>query len=263
MIRIKEKPSRKFKNTRKYKDLIEIYGFHSVLAALENNLRKHEKLVISSNIQNILSENTKKKVNKIVTISSKDFNKIYGKEYSHQGIVLKTTNLVQPKIEDIILKYQNNHKDVVVMLDQVTDPNNIGSIMRSCSLFNCHSIILSKKNAPDITPAMTKSASGAVEIVNYIKVTNLIRTIDKFKKNNYWVVGFDNNSNKLINNVEIPKKCLLIFGSEGKGLRNLTIKKCDNLLKIPMNHIPNFKIESLNIANACTIGLYEHFKIRK
>ena len=81
------------------------------------------------------------------------------------------------------------------MLDQITDPQNIGSIMRSCALFKCHSIIVAKNNAPDITSSMAKAASGALEIVNYIKVINLSRAIEKFKKNNFWVLGFDGNSN--------------------------------------------------------------------
>ena len=79
------------------------------------------------------------------------------------------------------------------MLDQVTDPNNIGSIMRSCALFNCNSIIVSNDNAPDITATMAKAASGALEKVNYISVVNLSRAIIQFKKNNYWIYGLDSN----------------------------------------------------------------------
>ena len=96
------------------------------------------------------------------------------------------------------------------MLDQVTDPHNIGSIMRTSALFNCKSIIVSKNNAPDITPSMAKAASGALELINYIKVTNLSRAIDKFKKNNFRVYGFDNNNKNFNHNLEIIDKSLLI-----------------------------------------------------
>ena len=146
------------------------------------------------------------------------------------------------------------------MLDQVTDPNNIGSIMRSCILFNCKSVIVSKDNAPDITPSVAKAASGALEVVNYVKVTNLSNAIRKFKKNNFWVYGLDINNNNLDNNFDIPKKCLLVLGAEGKGLRKLTKKECDRIISIPMNPNLIFQIDSLNISNACSIALYEHFK---
>ena len=146
------------------------------------------------------------------------------------------------------------------MLDQVTDPNNIGSIMRSCILFNCKSVIVSKDNAPDITPSIAKAASGALEVVNYVKVTNLSNAIRKFKKNNFWVYGLDINNNNLDSNFDIPKKCLLVLGAEGKGLRKLTKKECDRIISIPMNPNLIFQIDSLNISNACAIALYEHFK---
>ena len=146
------------------------------------------------------------------------------------------------------------------MLDQVTDPQNIGSIMRSCSLLNCNSIIVSKNHSPDITASMTKAASGAIEIVNYVKVSNLSRTIQQLKKNNFWVVGFANNTKVSISDIKLPKKCLLIFGAEDKGLRKLTEKECDETVKIPFNKNYKYGIESLNVSNACTIALYEFFK---
>ena len=149
---------------------------------------------------------------------------------------------------------------LVIILDQVTDPNNIGSIMRSCLLFNCQTIIVSKDNAPDITANMAKAASGALESVNYISVVNISRTIIELKKNNYWIYGFDSNEEKKSENLKLPKKCVLVFGSEGKGLRHLTKKECDALVSIPMQKNNNYNIDSLNVSNACSIALYEHFK---
>ena len=237
---------------------IEIYGFHAVKAALSNNKRKHQKLILSQSHKNLNNHNVKKKVKEIVELTNKEMFKLYGGENAHQGIVLITTNLNQPNINEILEKSNNN--EIVIMLDQVTDPNNIGSIMRSCSLFNCKSIILPKDSAPNITSSIAKAASGALETVNYIKVTNLSRTIEKFKENDYWVCGLDNNKKNSNNIFEIPNKCLLIFGSESKGLRNLTRKKCDFIITIPINSNKIFQIDSLNISNACSIALYEHFK---
>ena len=252
--------SRKLKKTRKNKDFDEIFGIHAVQAAINNKLRKHQKIIISQNIKHLFLKNIKKKVNEITILTNKEFSRIYGNEINHQGVILITTKLKQPDLDEVIEKSKKKNKDIVIMLDQVTDPQNIGSIMRSCALFDCNSLIVTKTNAPDITPHIAKTASGALEVVNYVKVTNLSQAIDKFKRNNFWVLGFDSNYNKIENNFKLQKKCLLVFGAEGKGLRELTIRKCDQILTIPINYNYEFGMESLNVSSACTIALYEHFK---
>ena len=252
----------KFEKSRKNKDFIEIYGIHAVKAALKNSKRIHKKLIISSNLQDKFT-NLERKVSEITSVSNKKFSKIYGNEKNYQGVILKTSKLEQPSIDDVLFKSKEKKTELIIILDQVTDPQNIGSIMRSCALFNCYSIVVAKNNSPDITSSMAKAASGALEVVNYIKVNNLSRVIEKFKKNNFWVIGFDNNVNYSNNSIQLPKKCLLIFGAEDKGLRDLTKQKCDQIIKIPIKSNNVYGIESLNVTNACTIGLYEHFKINK
>jgi len=251
-----------YKNKKKTenKENIEIYGVHPVIAALKNNTRIHQKLIITHQNSSLIDQEIKKKVNKISIISKGEMSNVYGGLNVHQGIILITSRLQQPDLEEIIQKSKNNKEEIVVMLDHITDPHNIGSIMRSCALFNCKSIIVSKNNSPDITSSMTKTASGAIEIVNYIKVKNLSRAIDKFKKNNFWVYGLDNNNKLNFNKTDLPKKILLILGSEGKGLRKLTKNKCDGLISIPIKKNSLFKIESLNVSNACSIFLYEYYK---
>ena len=244
----------------KNKGFIDIYGIHTVKAALNNSKRKHLKLVISKSHRGLINHNIQQSVKKIIELSNKEMYELFGSESTHQGIVLTTSRLTQPNLDDILYESINKKTEVVIMLDQITDPNNIGSIIRSSSLFNCKSVIVSKDNSPDITPSMAKAASGALEIVNYIKVTNLFRAIEKFKKNNFWVYGLDNNVNNFNNNFEVPKKCLFVFGSEGKGLRQLTRKKCDRIISIPIKSNLEFKVESLNVSNACSIVLYEHYK---
>ena len=208
-----------------------------------------------------MDKNISKLVPEVNELHNKEMFKMFGNESVHQGIVLRTSKLIQPKLEDIILKSKNFLSDIIIMLDQVTDPNNIGSIMRSCALFNCNSIIVSNDNAPDITANMAKAASGALEIVNYISVVNLSRSLIQFKKNNYWIYGLDSNEKiNSQNNLDLPSKCVLVFGSEGKGLRHLTKKECDQIISIPINKNHHHKIDSLNVANACSIALYEHFK---
>ena len=238
----------------------EIFGTHAVYAALLNPSRIHQKLYVSQNQRELLSKEMSNKVPEINELHNKEMFKMFGNESTHQGIVLRTSVLMQPNLESIISQSKEKKSDVIVMLDQVTDPHNIGSIIRSCSLFNCSSVIISKDNAPDITASMTKAASGAIEKINYISVVNLSRTILLMKKNNYWIYGFDSNKDKgQSQNLDLPKKCLLVFGSEGRGLRNLTKKECDMLVSIPTIQNNNYNIESLNVSNACSIALYEHF----
>jgi len=245
----------------KIKGFAEIFGTHAVYAALNNPSRRHEKLFVSQNQKENISKELGKLVPNINELHNKEMFKMFGNEANHQGIVLRTSKLEQPSLENVINNSKEKKTDVVIILDQVTDPNNIGSIMRSCALFNCNSIIVSNDNAPDITANMAKTASGALEIVNYISVVNLSRTIIEFKKNNYWVYGFDSNDNKNKNkNLDLPKKCVFVFGSEGKGLRHLTKKECDTLVTIPMKPNKEYNVESLNVSNACSIALYEHYK---
>ncbi|MDC1296484.1 23S rRNA (guanosine(2251)-2'-O)-methyltransferase RlmB [Alphaproteobacteria bacterium] len=242
------------------KGFSEIFGKHAVYAALSNSKRKHQKLFITQNQREFLSKELNNIVPDINELHNKEMFKMFGSDLNHQGIVLRTSKLEQPKLEDIILEFKENASDIIIMLDQVTDPSNIGSIMRSSALFNCHSIIVSKDNAPDITATMAKTASGALEKVNYISVVNLSRAILELKKNNYWIYGFDSNKNMdNTKRLNLPKKCVIVFGSEGKGLRKLTKKECDEIISIPMKLNKEFNIESLNVANACSIALYEHF----
>ena len=132
--------------------------------------------------------------------------------------------------------------------------------MRSCALFNCKGIIVAKDNAPDMTPSLYKAASGAAEIVHYFRVTNLKRSISELKKNGYWAYGFDSSNSRNSKNINFAKKSILVFGSEGKGMRDLVKKECDEIIKLKMQQNSHYRIDSLNVSNAATIALYEFFK---
>ena len=177
-----------------------IYGLHAVKAALLNDKRNHYELLITENHQK-LADNYKSKIQKITFLHQKEFQKMYGSEKSTQGIILKTNDFERPNLQQFIKNENLNHKSVLLALDQITDPQNIGSIMRSCALFNCKGIIVAKDNAPDLTPSLYKAASGAAEIVNYFKVTNLKRSISELKKTGYWAYGFDSSNNENYQNI--------------------------------------------------------------
>ena len=127
------------------KGFITIHGLHAVIAALQNPKRKHHKLIISSSNSGILNKKIRNSVNQIIQMSNKEMTKTFGGESSHQGIILTTSYIKQPILEEILNASNKKNSEIVVMLDHVTDPNNIGSIMRSCSMFNCNTIIVSKK----------------------------------------------------------------------------------------------------------------------
>ncbi|PPR46322.1 MAG: putative TrmH family tRNA/rRNA methyltransferase [Alphaproteobacteria bacterium MarineAlpha5_Bin9] len=250
---------KKFKKTKKNKGFSEIYGIHSSLAALNNSSRKNQKLVVSSQNEQKFRQ-FRQRVSEFIIMNNKQMNKIYGNEKNHQGVYLLTSKIIQPSIEELINRKKKSKFDIIVILDQVTDPQNIGSIVRSCSLLNCDTIIVSKKNSPEITPSMVKAASGGIEKVNYIKVNNIKDAITKLKKIDYFIIGFDEKNNQEINKIKFPKKVIFIFGAENKGLKNSTKQQCNLLTKIPIIKDLKYNIESLNVSNACSIALYEFYK---
>ena len=186
---------KKSKKTSNFKKKQIIYGAHAVLAALNNNKRIHEELLISESHRDII-ENFGSKLKKITILERRNFKKIFGDEKTTQGIVLKTYDFERPNLEEFLSNEKLSKNSVLLALDQITDPQNIGSIMRSCALFNCKGILIAKNHAPDLTPSLFKAASGAVEIVNYFRVTNLKRTILELKKYGYWVYGFDSSNSQ-------------------------------------------------------------------
>ena len=251
----KNKPQKSL-NTGKIKI---IYGIHAVRAALLNTKRVHLELYITENNHEFAS-NYKSTIKKITILNQKEFKNLYGWGKSTQGIVLKTNDFERPSLQQFVKNENVNDKSVLLALDQITDPQNIGSIMRSCALFNCKGIILAKDNAPDLTPSLYKAASGAAEIVNYFRVTNLKRSISELKKYGYWAYGFDSSEDNKPSNINFTKKSIFVFGSEGKGMRDLVKKECDEIIKINMNQNKHYQIDSLNVSNAATIALYEFFK---
>ena len=236
-----------------------IHGMHAVRAALLNTKRAHLELHITGN-NHEFAKNYKSTIKKITILNQKEFKNLYGGEKSTQGIVLKTNDFERPSLQQFVKNENVNDKSVLLALDQITDPQNIGSIMRSCALFNCKGIILAKDNAPDLTPSLYKAASGAAEIVNYFRVTNLKRSISELKKYGYWAYGFDSSEDSKSSNINFTKKSILVFGSEGKGMRDLVKKECDEIIKINMHQNKHYQIDSLNVSNAATIALYEFFK---
>ena len=248
--------SKKYKNSQKNQ---VIYGLHAVKAALANQKREHVELIITENHKK-LGVRYRSKVKKITILEQKQYKKLFGDEKATQGLVLKTYDYPRLSLEEFVKYEHSSGKSILLALDQITDPQNIGSIMRSCALFNCGGIIVAKDHAPELTPTLYKAASGAAEIVNYFKVTNLKRSMSNLKKFGYWVYGFDSSNSVESKSLNFSKKSIFVFGSEGKGMRDLIKKECDEIIKIKMKPNVKYEIDSLNVSNATSIALYEFYK---
>lgn len=228
---------------------IYLYGKHPVSLAFENKRRiVREVLLLSSSVDKIkLPKNTPFKI-----VSKDQLDALVGKEAVHQGIVARCQPLPQYDIADILDEVVDD-KALFVILDQVTDPHNIGAVLRSAAAFNAKAVIVPQNGAPDETGVLAKSASGALELIPLIKVKNLTRAMDELKENGFWCIGLDGYAKQSVYQTKLPKKCVIVMGSEGDGLRRLTSESCDGTVKLPMNPA----VESLNVSNACAIALYE------
>ena len=169
----------------------------------------------------------------------------------HQGILIEASPLPEPSLRDLIAGDQP--PDVLLMLDQVTDPHNVGAILRSAAAFGVGAVIMTERNAPGTTGALAKTASGALEHVPQIHVVNLARALDELREAGYWCVGLAEEGERNLSALDLTGRTVLVLGAEGEGLRQLTRKKCDELARLPTGGA----IGSLNVSNAAAVGLYE------
>ena len=164
----------------------------------------------------------------------------------HQGLLAEADPLPAPELEDIA------PAGVVLVLDQITDPHNVGAIARSAAAFAVSAIVITARHSPEATGVLAKSASGALEYVPLVAVTNLARALAALKERGYLVVGLDSSGNVNLADAAIRAPLALVLGAEGKGLRQLTLATCDQVARLDL---PG-KIKSLNVSNAAALALY-------
>jgi len=224
-----------------------MYGNHAVHAAIQNKNRTIKQVYCLPK-QADEFKNQFKHLN--IEIVQNDFiTKQIGKDLPHQGVIALVDSVFKKNIED--LKFTTG-KDRVAILDQISDPQNIGAIIRSAAAFGITKIILPSDNCPDENATIAKTACGCLELVQVAKVTNLKNSIEKLKKMNFWIAGLDGKGQEDTSNITDIEKLAIIIGSEGKGMRRLTTEACDFLVKIPISE----KVESLNASNAAGIIFY-------
>ena len=228
-----------------------IIGQHAVIEALRNPNRKVLRVFLTEESKkNIHRKSPKKNLLNDVKVyfkTKRELDKYSTKEnLLHQGYVAEVEHLERPIIKEFI-KEKNNI--TFVCLDGVTDPRNIGSLIRSAASFNIDGIIIKERSFPSESKLMYKAASGAIEYIKIFEVSNINSTLKNLKDKNFWIYGFDGNGKKDFTNIDWKGNNVLLFGSEGSGMHQHTSKYADFLVKIDINE----KIESLNISNSAAI----------
>ncbi len=237
-----------------------IVGQHAVIEALKNPERKVLRVFLTEESKkNVHRKNPNKNLLADVKVyfkTKKELDKYSTKEnLLHQGYVAEIEHIEKPILKEFI-KEKNNL--TLVCLDGVTDPRNIGSIIRSATSFEIDGIIIKERHFPNESKLMYKAASGSMEYIKIFEVANINSTLKNLKDKNFWVYGFDGSGEKKFTDIDWKGNNILLFGSEGSGLHQHTSKYADFLVRIDINK----KIESLNISNSAAI-VFHHLSYLK
>ena len=224
-----------------------IYGTHAVAAALVNPARECRHLWATANAAERLCAEIDRAGIKPEIVRPDALDRKLDKGAVHQGVALEATPLPGIDIEDL------PGSGLLVVLDQITDPHNIGAILRSCAAFGAHGLVLTDRRTPASSGLIAKAASGGLEHVPLVRVTNLARALQSIARRGYQVLGLDGTAETDISEVDIPSAAALVLGAEGKGLRRLTAEHCDRLVRLGTTG----PIASLNVSNAAAVALYE------
>ena len=241
-----------------------IAGKHAVTEALKNSSRNVLRVYLTEDSKkNINRENQSSNILKNVKIfykTKKELDRLCGNEQiSHQGLIAEIEHLEEISLKNFLDENENKKNITFVALEEVTDPRNIGSIIRSASSFNIDGLIVKERIFPNESKLLYKSASGCMEHLNIFEVSNINTSLKYLKTKNFWVCGFDNTGEKDFTTHDWTGNNVLLFGSEGYGLKHHTIKNSDFMMKININK----KVESLNISNSAAIVFHHINKNRK
>jgi 23S rRNA (guanosine2251-2'-O)-methyltransferase len=223
-----------------------LYGWHTVTAALANPARRIRKLLVTENaLRRLTDENITLPIAPDVVRPDALAARLTP-DAVHQGLLAEADLLPSPAIEDM------DPSGIVLVLDQITDPHNVGAILRTAAAFAVAAIVTTARHSPDATGVLAKSASGALELVPIVIVQNLARALVGLKKRGFLTVGLDSSAPDDLAAIELRAPVALVLGAEGKGLRQLTGETCDRLARLDLPGA----IKSLNVSNAAALALY-------
>ena len=235
-----------------------LFGNHAVEAAILNPTRAMQAIYCTDATEDwaykIVEQARKTGIKRPnpVLLEKQAFDRALPKDTVHQGIGIDAANLSEVFLPDIINIVRSKEKAVIVLLDQVTDPHNLGAIMRSACAFGADAIIVQSKHAPELSGIVAKTACGAVEHLAVIYETNLARAIVTLQGEGFFALALDERGQQTIGDAPSYDKTLLVLGAEGAGLRPLIRDKCDILVKLPTFGA----LSSLNVSNAAAVALY-------
>jgi 23S rRNA (guanosine2251-2'-O)-methyltransferase len=227
---------------------VRLWGRHAVEAALKNPERQHRKLwATPEGIESLDGELPPDFP--IEHAQAADLARLVAKDAPHQGLVLECAPLEDVFLDEVALGEPNRP---VVVLDQVTDPHNVGAIMRSAAAFGAAAIVTQDRHAPPEGGVLAKAASGALETMPWVRVVNLARALEELAEAGYWRIGLAGEAEAVLADIMPTGPLALVLGAEGEGLRHNIAAHCDVLAKLPISSA----IESLNVSNAAAIALY-------
>jgi 23S rRNA (guanosine2251-2'-O)-methyltransferase len=226
-----------------------LWGIHACHAALANPKRRCIRLAITQSNAKELGLKPQDQSFRIEIMDSHSVSRMLPEGAVHQGIAMEVAPLPELSLPNL----RHMESGVLIILDQITDPHNVGAIIRTAKALGALGIIMTDRNAPPLSGVLAKAASGALELLPIWQVTNLARTLDDLKEEGFWTVGLDEKAPKTISKADLPPKLALVMGAEGEGLRRLTQEKCDFITKLPTD--PEFP--TLNVSIAMALALYE------
>jgi len=232
-----------------------IYGYHATVGVLRNPKRIIRRILVTKSFLQELEEHSISLSGLPVEIASGlEIEQRVGPAAVHQGIAILVDPLPSLDIANILELKQENQ--IVILLDQVTDPHNVGAILRSAAAFGATAIITTDRHSAHMGGVLAKAASGALEHVPLIHVTNLVRAMEDLQHAGFWCVGLAEEGKSLIDNQDFSGKWAVVLGAEGKGLRRLIKETCDYLVRLPT--VSTFT--TLNVSNAAAVFLYDIFR---
>ncbi len=234
----------------------DLFGFHAVREAWQNPKRYVHGLFLTETAMKEFESSLKTEAKRPepVIVSKEELDRAFPPGTVHQGIALSCQPLAEVGLIDIIIKGTQDGKtrSLIVILDQVTDPHNIGAIMRSACAFGADGIVMQSKHAPDMTGILAKTASGAADHIPVAYETNLSRAIETLKEHHYVVVGMDEHAAKSFGDLPKYERAVIVLGNEGSGMRRLIRDHCDVLVTLPTKP----PIASLNVSNAAAVAIF-------
>ncbi|HVZ03783.1 23S rRNA (guanosine(2251)-2'-O)-methyltransferase RlmB [Hyphomicrobium sp.] len=229
---------------------------HAVEAALKNPARLIHRLVLTENAERRLQDAIGPISVKIERMTPRDLDRVLGSDTVHQGAMLETEPLPEPDWHHLAAASDGRP---LIVLDHVTDPHNVGAVLRSSAVFGASGLVMTRRHSPPLNGVLAKSASGALELIPVALVANLSRALDELKSAGFAIVGLAGEAEHAIEELDWSRPTALVMGSEGKGLRDLTRKTCDKLVRISTDG----PVASLNVSNAAAIALYAAMLARR